>query len=184
MMPDDTVVSTDVGQHQMWAAQHIQPRAPQNYLTSAGLGTMGFGLPAAIGAKVSRPDDQSILITGDGSFMMNIQELGTIKRKNIPVKMVLIDNQRLGMVRQWQSLFFDGRHSETILDDNPDFVTLASAFNIPGKTISKKEEVEPALKEMLASETAYLLHVAISEEENVWPLVPPGAANQNMLEDK
>lgn len=182
MMPDSSIVSTDVGQHQMWAAQHIQPRAPENYLTSAGLGTMGFGLPAAMGAKVARPDDQSILISGDGSFMMNVQELGTIKRKQIPVKMVLINNQRLGMVRQWQSLFFDGRHSETILDDNPDFVALAAAFGIPGKTITTKEEVEPALKEMLESDTAYLLHVLISEEENVWPLVPPGAANQDMVE--
>ncbi|MGF1836263.1 acetolactate synthase 2 catalytic subunit [Photobacterium sanguinicancri] len=183
MMPDTAMVSTDVGQHQMWAAQHIQPREPQNYITSAGLGTMGFGLPAAMGAKVARPDDESILISGDGSFMMNVQELGTLKRKQIPVKMVLINNQRLGMVRQWQSLFFDGRHSETILDDNPDFVMLAKAFDIPGKTITKKDEVEPALQEMLASDTAYLLHVLISEEENVWPLVPPGAANQDMLEN-
>ncbi|UTV27734.1 acetolactate synthase 2 catalytic subunit [Photobacterium atrarenae] len=183
MMPDSTMVSTDVGQHQMWAAQHIQPRAPQNYITSAGLGTMGFGLPAAMGAKLARPEDESVLITGDGSFMMNIQELGTLKRKQIPVKMVLINNQRLGMVRQWQSLFFDGRHSETILDDNPDFITLASAFGIPGKTITRKAEVEPALQEMLASDTPYLLHVLISEEENVWPLVPPGAANQDMLEN-
>ncbi|WP_305815937.1 acetolactate synthase 2 catalytic subunit [Photobacterium leiognathi] len=183
MMPDSSMISTDVGQHQMWAAQHIQPRAPQNYITSAGLGTMGFGLPAAMGASVARPDDQSILITGDGSFMMNVQELGTLKRRNIPVKMVLINNQRLGMVRQWQSLFFDGRHSETILDDNPDFVMLAKAFDIPGKTITRKEEVAPALEEMLASKTAYLLHVLIDEEENVWPLVPPGAANQDMLEN-
>lgn len=143
---------------------------------------MGFGLPAAMGAKVARPNDESILITGDGSFMMNVQELGTLKRKQIPVKMVLLNNQRLGMVRQWQSLFFDGRHSETILDDNPDFVALAAAFNIPGKTITRKEEVEPALKEMLESKTAYMLHVLISEEENVWPLVPPGAANQDMVE--
>ncbi|WP_375321450.1 acetolactate synthase 2 catalytic subunit [Aliivibrio logei] len=182
MMPDSSIVATDVGQHQMWAAQHIQPRAPENYLTSAGLGTMGFGLPAAMGAKVARPNDESILITGDGSFMMNVQELGTLKRKQIPVKMVLLNNQRLGMVRQWQSLFFDGRHSETILDDNPDFVALAAAFNIPGKTITRKEEVEPALKELLESKTAYMLHVLISEEENVWPLVPPGAANQDMVE--
>ncbi|MBV1840095.1 acetolactate synthase 2 catalytic subunit [Photobacterium ganghwense] len=183
MMPDSAMVSTDVGQHQMWAAQHIQPREPQNYITSAGLGTMGFGLPAAMGAKVARPEDESILISGDGSFMMNVQELGTLKRRQIPVKMVLIDNQRLGMVRQWQSLFFDGRHSETLLDDNPDFVTLASAFGIPGKTITRKEDVEPALQTMLASDTAYLLHVVIAEEDNVWPLVPPGAANQDMLEN-
>ncbi|GAB7218873.1 acetolactate synthase 2 catalytic subunit [Vibrio comitans] len=183
MMPDSSMVSTDVGQHQMWAAQHIQPRAPQNFISSAGLGTMGFGLPAAMGAAVARPDDQSILISGDGSFMMNVQELGTLKRRQIPVKMVLINNQRLGMVRQWQSLFFDGRHSETILDDNPDFIMLAKAFDIPGKTITKKEEVEPALKEMLESKTAYLLHVLIDEEENVWPLVPPGASNEDMLEN-
>ncbi|GAD90953.1 MULTISPECIES: acetolactate synthase 2 catalytic subunit [Vibrio] len=183
MMPDSSIVSTDVGQHQMWAAQHIQPRNPQNFISSAGLGTMGFGLPAAMGAAVARPDDQSILISGDGSFMMNVQELGTLKRRQIPVKMVLINNQRLGMVRQWQSLFFDGRHSETILDDNPDFIMLAKAFDIPGKTITKKEEVEPALKEMLESKTAYLLHVVIDEEENVWPLVPPGASNEEMLEN-
>ncbi len=183
MMPDSSIVSTDVGQHQMWAAQHIQPRAPQNFSSSAGLGTMGFGLPAAMGAAVARPDDQSILISGDGSFMMNVQELGTLQRRQIPVKMVLLDTQRLGMVRQWQSLFIDGRHSETILDDNPDFVMLAKAFNIPGKTISRKEEVEPALREMLASKTAYLLHVLIDEEENVWPLVPPGASNTDMLEN-
>ncbi len=183
MMADDTIVSTDVGQHQMWAAQHIQPREPQNFITSAGLGTMGFGLPASMGAAVARPDDQSVLITGDGSFMMNIQELGTLKRRRIPVKIILLNNRRLGMVRQWQSLFFDGRHSETILDDNPDFITLAKAFDIPGKTITKKHEVEPALQEMLASKTAYLLQVLIDEEENVWPLVPPGAANSDMLEN-
>lgn len=183
MMPDSAMVSTDVGQHQMWSAQHIQPRDPQNFITSAGLGTMGFGLPAAMGAAVARPGDQSILITGDGSFMMNVQELGTLKRRQIPVKIVLLNNQRLGMVRQWQSLFFDGRHSETILDDNPDFVMLAKAFDIPGKTITKKEEVEPALKEMLESETSYMLHVLIDEEENVWPLVPPGASNNDMLEN-
>ena len=183
MMPDSAIVSTDVGQHQMWSAQHIQPRLPQNFITSAGLGTMGFGLPAAMGAAVARPQDQSILVTGDGSFMMNVQELGTLKRRQIPVKIVLLNNQRLGMVRQWQSLFFDGRHSETILDDNPDFVMLAKAFDIPGKTITKKHEVEPALQELLASETSYLLHVLIDEEENVWPLVPPGASNSDMLEN-
>ncbi|NLS14347.1 acetolactate synthase 2 catalytic subunit [Vibrio sp. SM6] len=182
-MPDSSMVSTDVGQHQMWAAQHIQPREPQNFITSAGLGTMGFGLPAAMGAAVARPNDQSILITGDGSIMMNIQELGTLKRRQIPVKIVLLNNQRLGMVRQWQSLFFDGRHSETILDDNPDFVMLARAFDIPGRTITKKSEVQPAIDEMLASKTAYLLHVLIDEEENVWPLVPPGASNSDMLEN-
>ncbi|MDO6707733.1 acetolactate synthase 2 catalytic subunit [Photobacterium sp. 1_MG-2023] len=182
-MDDQTVISTDVGQHQMWVAQHMQHRQPHNLLTSAGLGTMGFGLPAAIGAKLSRPDDQVVLVSGDGSFMMNVQELGTIRRLGLPVKIVLLDNQRLGMVRQWQELFFDGRYSETTLTDNPDFVTLASAFGIPGQTITRKEEVGPALDTLLASDTAYLLHVAISEADNVWPLVPPGGANHDMMEE-
>ncbi|WP_064601499.1 acetolactate synthase 2 catalytic subunit [Photobacterium sp. J15] len=183
MIDDSTIIATDVGQHQMWVAQHVSHRRPENYLTSAGLGTMGFGLPAAIGAKLARPEDQVVLVSGDGSFMMNVQELGTIRRRQLPVKIILLDNQRLGMVRQWQELFFDGRYSETNLSDNPDFITLASAFGIPGQTITRKEEVEPALQTMLESKTAYLLHVAISEEENVWPLVPPGAANQDMMEN-
>ena len=183
-LPENTVVACDVGQHQMWVAQHMTFTSPRNHISSSGLGTMGFGLPAAVGAKVARPDDQVVLVSGDGSFMMNVQELGTLRRAQLPVKMVLLDNQRLGMVRQWQELFFDGRYSETILTDNPDFVCLASAFGIPGETISRKEEVAPALARLLASPTAYLLHVSISAEDNVWPLVPPGAANEHMLEAK
>ena len=183
-LPANTVVACDVGQHQMWVAQHMTFTSPRNHISSSGLGTMGFGLPAAVGAKVARPDDQVVLVSGDGSFMMNVQEMGTLRRAQLPVKMVLLDNQRLGMVRQWQELFFDGRYSETILTDNPDFVCMASAFGIPGETISRKEEVAPALARLLASPTAYLLHVSISAEDNVWPLVPPGAANEHMLEAK
>ncbi|BDN90574.1 MULTISPECIES: acetolactate synthase 2 catalytic subunit [Aeromonas] len=183
-LPDTSVVACDVGQHQMWVAQHMRFTSPRNHLSSAGLGTMGFGLPAAIGAKMSRPDDEVVLVSGDGSFMMNVQELGTIRRARLKVKMVLLDNQRLGMVRQWQELFFDGRYSETNLSDNPDFVALAAAFGIPGETITCKEEIGPALDRLLASESAYLLHVAISEEENVWPLVPPGVANHKMMEQR
>ncbi|WP_429065666.1 acetolactate synthase 2 catalytic subunit [Aeromonas bestiarum] len=183
-LPDTSVVACDVGQHQMWVAQHMRFTSPRNHLSSAGLGTMGFGLPAAIGAKMSRPDDEVVLVSGDGSFMMNVQELGTIRRAQLKVKMVLIDNQRLGMVRQWQELFFDGRYSETILSDNPDFVALAAAFGIPGETITCKEQIAGALDRLLASESAYLLHVAISEEENVWPLVPPGVANHKMMEQR
>lgn len=183
-LPDTSVVACDVGQHQMWVAQHMRFTSPRNHLSSAGLGTMGFGLPAAIGAKMSRPEDEVVLVSGDGSFMMNVQELGTIRRAQLKVKMVLLDNQRLGMVRQWQELFFDGRYSETILSDNPDFVALAAAFGIPGETITCKEEIAPALDRLLASDTAYLLHVAISEEENVWPLVPPGVANHKMMEQR
>ncbi|WP_323909251.1 acetolactate synthase 2 catalytic subunit [Aeromonas caviae] len=183
-LSDTSVVACDVGQHQMWVAQHMRFTSPRNHLSSAGLGTMGFGLPAAIGAKMSRPDDEVVLVSGDGSFMMNVQELGTIRRARLKVKMVLLDNQRLGMVRQWQELFFDGRYSETNLSDNPDFVALAAAFGIPGETITCKEEIAPALDRLLASESAYLLHVAISEEENVWPLVPPGVANHKMMEQR
>ncbi|MGR1223916.1 acetolactate synthase 2 catalytic subunit [Aeromonas veronii] len=183
-LPESSVVACDVGQHQMWVAQHMRFTSPRNHLSSAGLGTMGFGLPAAIGAKMSRPEDEVVLVSGDGSFMMNVQELGTIRRAQLKVKMVLLDNQRLGMVRQWQELFFDGRYSETILSDNPDFIALAAAFGIPGETITCKEQIAGALDRLLASESAYLLHVAISEEENVWPLVPPGVANHQMMEQR
>ncbi len=183
-LPESSVVACDVGQHQMWVAQHMRFTSPRNHLSSAGLGTMGFGLPAAIGAKMSRPEDEVVLVSGDGSFMMNVQELGTIRRAQLKVKMVLLDNQRLGMVRQWQELFFDGRYSETILSDNPDFVALAAAFGIPGETITCKAQIAGALDRLLASESAYLLHVANSEEENVWPLVPPGVANHQMMEQR
>ncbi|AWI50859.1 acetolactate synthase large subunit [Actinobacillus porcitonsillarum] len=182
--PKNAVVTTDVGQHQMWSAQHMQHFAPENFITSAGYGTMGFGLPAAIGAVKARPTDPVILITGDGSFMMNVQELGSIKRGNLPVKILLLDNQRLGMVRQWQSLFFKARHSETILDDNPDFVMLAKAFDIPAERIEKAGEVSEALDRLLNAKGAYLLHVCIPEESNVWPLVPPGACNTDMLDEE
>lgn len=182
--PKNAVITTDVGQHQMWSAQHMQHFAPENFITSAGYGTMGFGLPAAIGAVKARPTDPVILITGDGSFMMNVQELGSIKRGNLPVKILLLDNQRLGMVRQWQSLFFKARHSETILDDNPDFVMLAKAFDIPAERIEKAGEVSDALDRLLNAKGAYLLHVCIPEESNVWPLVPPGACNTDMLDEE
>ncbi|MGS4682190.1 acetolactate synthase 2 catalytic subunit [Enterobacter soli] len=180
--PADSVVTTDVGQHQMWSAQHMTYTRPENFITSSGLGTMGFGLPAAVGAQVARPNDTVICISGDGSFMMNVQELGTVKRKQLPLKIVLLDNQRLGMVRQWQQLFFQERYSETTLTDNPDFLMLASAFGIPGQHITRKDQVEAALDTMLSSEGPYLLHVSIDELENVWPLVPPGASNSQMLE--
>ena len=181
-LPENAVVSCDVGQHQMWVAQHMKFRRPENHLSSAGLGTMGFGLPAAIGAKHARPDDTVVVVSGDGSIMMNIQELGTIKRCQLNVKILLIDNQRLGMVRQWQQLFFEERYSETVLTDNPDFLQLAAAFGIPGQTITTPDQVGPALDTLINSDGPYLLHVAISEAENVWPLVPPGASNTDMME--
>lgn len=181
--PQNAVICTDVGQHQMWSAQHMQHFAPENYITSAGFGTMGFGLPAAVGAKKARPQDEVILVTGDGSFMMNVQELGSIKRGNLPVKILLLDNQRLGMVRQWQDLFWNKRRSETLLEDNPDFVMLANAFDIPAERIERADEVDAALTRLLESDTAYLLQVCIPPDECVWPLVPPGACNTEMVEE-
>jgi len=181
-MPKNTCVTTDVGQHQMWSAQHMLFDDPSNFLTSGGMGTMGFGIPAAIGAQVSRPTDCIIAVSGDGSFMMNVQELSTIKRFQLPVKIVLIDNAKLGMVRQWQDLFFDGRLSETDLSDNPDFVMLATAFDIKAKQITKKSEVSAAIAEMLDHNGPYLLQVKIDAKDNVWPLVPPNTANDKMME--
>ncbi|SHI03158.1 acetolactate synthase 2 catalytic subunit [Ferrimonas marina] len=181
-LPHRAVVSCDVGQHQMWVAQHMQFDGPENHLSSAGLGTMGFGLPVAIGAQKARPEDLSVLVSGDGSFMMNVQELTTIKRDRLPVKILILDNQRLGMVKQWQELFFEQRYSETNLSDNPEFVTLASAFDIPGRHIWHKGQIDAALTEMLEADGPFLLHVSISEQDNVWPLVPPGAANDQMME--
>jgi len=178
----DAIVTTDVGQHQMWAAQTMRFDHPSRFITSGGLGTMGFGIPTAIGAKISSPRNTVVCVSGDGSFMMNIQELATIKRYQIPVKIVLIDNARLGMVRQWQELFFNRRFSETDLSDNPDFVMLARSFDIEAKTISEANEVSQALDDMLNCKKAYLLHIKIDALDNVWPLVPPNTANDKMIE--
>ncbi|SEL79096.1 acetolactate synthase, large subunit [Colwellia chukchiensis] len=182
-MPKNTCVTTDVGQHQMWAAQHMRFDDPSNFLTSGGMGTMGFGIPAAIGAQVSRPRDCIIAVSGDGSFMMNVQELSTIKRFQLPVKIVLIDNAKLGMVRQWQDLFFNGRLSETDLADNPDFIMLANAFDIKAKTVTEKSQVSAAIAAMFDHQGPYLLRVKINAQDNVWPLVPPNTANDKMMEN-
>lgn len=183
-MPRTGVVCCDVGQHQMWVAQHMKFSHPRNHLSSGGAGTMGFGLPAAIGAQIARPEDMVITVSGDGSIMMNIQELATIRRNNLPVKIVILDNQRLGMVRQWQQLFFEGRYSETNLSDNPDFVELAAVFGIPGQTITHASEVDDAIDALVNSSGPYIVHACIDDKENVWPLVPPGAANDEMMMEK
>ncbi len=178
----NTVISCDVGQHQMWVAQHYGFTHPNNHLSSGGLGTMGYGLPAALGAQFAHPDAMVINISGDGSFMMNIQELATIKRYNLPIKIIIIDNQRLGMVKQWQELFFEERYSEVDLSDNPDFVKIAKAFEIESMTISSKKQIQKGLNNLLKSTSAFLLHVQINSQENVWPLVPPGLNNSQMME--
>lgn len=178
-----TIVSCDVGQHQMWVAQHVTFDMPNNHLTSGGLGTMGFGLPASIGAQMANPDARVICVSGDGSFMMNIQELATIKRYNLPIKVVLFDNSALGMVRQWQELFFEKRYSEVDLSDNPDFAKVADAFGIPSFRVEKRSEVKDAIDRLLLEEGPLFAHVLIDTAANVWPLVPPGKNNSEMLEE-
>jgi acetolactate synthase-1/2/3 large subunit len=180
--PADAIIACDVGQHQMWVAQHCKFTHPRNHLTSGALGTMGFGLPAAMGAQFACPDRTVILVNGDGGFMMNVQELATIARCKLPVKIVLIDNSALGMVRQWQELFFAERYSEIDLSDNPDFAALARVFGIPARHIAARDEIEDALAELLAQPGPALLHVTIDIKANVWPLVPPNHANSSMLD--
>ncbi|MEQ8185723.1 acetolactate synthase 2 catalytic subunit [Marinobacter salarius] len=181
--PDDTVIACDVGQHQMWVAQHYDFDHPRHHLTSGGLGTMGFGLPAAIGAQFSDRNSTVINVTGDGSFMMNAQELATIRRYNLPVKLIVMDNQCLGMVRQQQELFYGNRESQINLDDNPDFVAMARAFDIPALHISRTDQIRRGIETILAYNGPMLLHVAISREENVWPIVKPGASNREMIDE-
>lgn len=179
---DDFVAVADVGQHQMWIAQHCRFSRPQAHLTSGGLGSMGFSLPTGIGAKLAEPDATVVSISGDGGFMMNIQELATIRRYQIPLKMIVINNSRLGMVRQWQELFFEENYSEVDLSDNPDFAEVAKAFGVEAFTVSERREVSSAIMRLLDTKGPILCHVIISPEENVWPLVPPGANNADMME--
>lgn len=182
-MAGQGVVSCDVGQHQMWVAQHVQFSHPYHHLTSGGLGTMGFGLPAAIGAKVAQPEKTVVAVCGDGSFMMNIQELATLKRYGIAVKIIILDNQRLGMVKQWQELFHQQRYSETDLSDNPEFSQVAQAFGITAAVISAEHEVKAAIDKMLGHAGPFLLHVRLDHRDNVWPIVPPNTANHEMMEE-
>jgi acetolactate synthase-1/2/3 large subunit len=176
------IVSCDVGQHQMWVAQHWAFDHPRNHLTSGALGAMGFGLPAAIGAQMQDPDAQVVCVSGDGSFLMNVQELATAARYRLPVKIVLLDNQALGMVRQWQELFFERRYSEIDLSDNPDFCALAQAFGVKTIKLDRAADIDAALEALLATDGPALLHVAIDQAANVWPLVPPNRANTEMLD--
>ena len=174
-LPEDTIVATDVGQHQMWAAQRQRASHPRDFITSAGLGSMGFGLPAAIGAQAAHRERTVVAIVGDGGFQMSLTELATLKRADLPVKILLIDNRRLGMVRQWQELFFDRRYSHTDLSDNPDFVTIASAYGIAAERVDDARHLEAAIDRLLRTPGPALLHCACHPVENVWPLIPPGA---------
>lgn len=174
--PDASIVATEVGQHQMWAHQFIDRDVPRSFLSSGGLGTMGFGFPAAIGAAIGEPEKTVVCVSGDGSFQMNSQEMATARINDVPVKVMILDNRALGMVHQWQTLFYNKRYSQTLLDPVPDFVKLAQAYGWEGRRVEDPGEVAAAIAEMLASEDPYLLDIAISPEQNVYPMVAPGAA--------
>jgi acetolactate synthase-1/2/3 large subunit len=170
----EAVVVTDVGQHQMVTSRYYQYKNPRTNITSGGAGTMGFALPAALGAKVAAPHQQVVAIIGDGGYQMTIQELGTIMQYKIPVKILILNNNFLGMVRQWQQLFHGKRYSFTEMD-NPDFVKIADAYKIPGAKVTEQKDLEEALKKMLAADTSYFLEVVVEKEDNVFPMVPAGA---------
>ncbi|MDK2786249.1 MAG: acetolactate synthase large subunit [Thermotoga sp.] len=174
VFPDDTIVVADVGQNQMWVAQYYRFKHQRSFLCSGGLGTMGYALPAGIGAKIGAPDREVVIFAGDGGFQMNIQELMTVKRYNLPVKIIVMDNKALGMVRQWQQLFFNCRYSATILADNPDFAKIAEAVGIKAMRIEKPDEVDRAVEELARSKEPMLIHAVVDPAENVLPMVPPG----------
>jgi len=169
----DTIIATDVGQHQMWTAQHYCFNNPRTLISSGGLGTMGYGFPAAIGAQVAMPEAKVFCISGDGSFQMNIQELATASYYRIPVKIAVINNTYLGMVRQWQELFFQKRYSSTSLSGNPDFCKVAEAYDVPARSISSAEKIEEAVTWALAEEGPVLLDFQVEPEGNVFPMVAP-----------
>lgn len=172
---NDAVIVTDVGQHQMVACRYAKFSQSKSNVTSGGLGTMGFALPAAIGAKMGAPHREVVAVIGDGGYQMTIQELGTIYQQQIAVKIVVLNNDFLGMVRQWQQLFFDKRYASTEMV-NPDFVTIAKGFRIKAKRVEKREELDAAVKEMMASKEPYFLEVCVEKEDNVFPMIPSGAS--------
>ncbi len=180
----DAIISTDVGQHQMWAAQFYRYRHPRQFLTSGGLGTMGYGLGACIGAKVANPGRICINIAGDGCFRMNMNELMTAARNKLPIIEIVIDNRVLGMVRQWQTLFYDKRYSNTVLEDETDYVMAAKAMGCNAIRVTKKEEVDEAIKSAVTSELPTLIDVVIEEDDKVFPMVSPGGASEEAFDEK
>jgi acetolactate synthase-1/2/3 large subunit len=188
-LPQDSVVLADVGQHQMWAAQRYRSSSPRGFITSGGLGAMGFALPAAVGVQLAKPETCVLCVSGDGGFQMNIQELATVHRLGLPVKMVIIDNKYLGMVRQWQQLFYQRNYAETDLSDNPDFVEIAKAYKIHSFRLKEDamreypvaQETGDAIDRFLNSPEPELLVFDCAPEANVFPMVPAGAALSEML---
>src|SRR5216684_2079203 len=190
-LPQDSVVIADVGQHQMWAAQRYRSSSPRGFITSGGLGSMGFALPAAVGVQVAKPETCVLCVSGDGGFQMNIQELATVHRLGLPIKLVIVDNKYLGMVRQWQQLFYQRNYAETDLSDNPDFVEIAKAYRINAERLNEdamqefpvSEQTGDALERFLKSSEPELLVFDCAPEANVYPMVPAGAALSEMLFD-
>ncbi len=175
----DAIIVSDVGQHQMFACRYAKFNSTKSNVTSGGLGTMGFALPAAIGAKMGRPDREVVAIIGDGGFQMNIQELGTIFQSQVPVKIVVMNNEFLGMVRQWQELFFDNRYASTKMI-NPNFIAIAEGYHIKSKKVINREDLDGAVAEMMASKDSYFLEVMVEKENNVFPMIPTGASVSDM----
>ena len=177
----DIYVTTEVGQHQMWAAQLFKFEEPRHWMTSGGLGTMGYGLPAAMGVQIAHPEALVVDIAGEASILMNIQEMSTVAQYRLPVKVFILNNEYMGMVRQWQELLHGGRYSESYTASLPDFVKLAEAFGAVGLRASKPEDVDPVIKEMLAVDKAVIVDVAVDKLENCFPMIPSGAAHNEML---
>ena len=175
MVEGNAIMVTEVGQHQMWAAQYYKYKKPRTLLTSGGLGTMGYGLGAAIGAKTANPDKTVINIAGDGCFRMNMNELATASREKLPIIEVIINNHVLGMVRQWQTLFYEKHYSATVLDDGVDYVKLSEAMGAAARRVTSKEEFEKAFSEALNSKTPFVIDCIIDSDDKVWPMVAPGA---------
>ena len=177
----DVYISTEVGQHQMWAAQHFRFEKPNHWMTSGGLGTMGYGLPAAMGVQMAHPDALVIDIAGEASILMNIQEMAAIRQYNLPVKVFILNNQYMGMVRQWQELLHGSRYSESYMNALPDFVKLAESFGAVGLRATKPEELDDVIMEMIETDNSVICDISVAQEENCFPMIPSGAAHNEMI---